>query len=113
LPNVTTYISINWAVGSMSAEDVKADIADKLEKLYSIINKIRFYNELAMFSEAEKLLAEAERLRDEMKLSMEEAEKLADELDEYYITGNTPYGEEDPLTYWASLIFERLFGKQP
>ncbi|MEM4280593.1 MAG: hypothetical protein QW470_05755 [Candidatus Caldarchaeum sp.] len=93
----------------MSEEDVKSDIMDKIEKLYSIVNRARFYREVAMVNDSDRLLAEAENLRVQMKLTVEEVEKLADDLDEYYISGSSAYGETDPLTHWTNVIYQRLF----
>ncbi len=93
----------------MSEEELMAEIMERVEKLYSIVNRIRFYREVAMNEEAEKLMAEAEMLRNEVKLSADEVERLADDLDEYYISGATAYGEVDPLTHWATVVYNRLF----
>lgn len=89
-------------------EDEAAILMDKVEKLYSLVNRIRFYREVMLDKEAEKLAEEAEKLRNEMKLTPEEVEKLADELDEYYISGNSPHGDADPLTHWALYVRDRL-----
>ncbi|MCS7136933.1 MAG: hypothetical protein NZ941_01020 [Candidatus Caldarchaeum sp.] len=89
-------------------EDEAADFMDKVERLYSLVNRIRFYRDLMLENEALKLAEEAERLRKEMRLTPDEVEKLADELDEYYISGASPHGEVDPLTFWAEFIRERL-----
>ncbi|MEM1946677.1 MAG: hypothetical protein QW614_00940 [Candidatus Caldarchaeum sp.] len=93
----------------MSEEDAKADIMDKIERLYSIVNRARFYRDVAMESEWSNLMKEVESLRVEMKLAADEVEKLADDLDEYYISGSSAYGETDPLTHWADIIYQRLF----
>ncbi len=82
---------------------------EKVEKLYSVVNRMRFYREVAMHEGVEELLAEVEKLRNEMMLSMDEVERLADDLDEYYISGTTAYGEVDPLTYWTTVVYNRLF----
>lgn len=80
---------------------------DKVEKLYSLVNRIRFYRDVMLDAEVEKLSKEAEQLRKEINLTPEEVEKLADELDEYYISGASPHGDTDPLTYWTSCVKER------
>lgn len=93
------------------ADDVVAVLMEKVENLYSLVNRMRFYRDVMMNDEADKLAAEVEKLRTDMKLSREEIEKLADELDEYYITGASSHGEVDPLSYWTFLVKERLSKK--
>ncbi|MCS7110460.1 MAG: hypothetical protein NZ956_03200 [Candidatus Caldarchaeum sp.] len=90
------------------AEEEAAELMDKVEKLYSLMNRIRFYRDVMLDAEVEKLAEEAERLRQEINLTPEEVEKLADELDEYYISGASPHGDTDPLTYWTFCVKERL-----
>ncbi|MCS7138311.1 MAG: hypothetical protein RMK31_05205 [Candidatus Caldarchaeum sp.] len=92
----------------MSEEEVKAEILDKVERLYSAVNRMRFYREVAMENEVKTLLGEAERLRKDMGLTEDEVERLADDLDEYYISGASPYGELDPLTHWVNVVYGRV-----
>jgi hypothetical protein len=40
---------------SADVEEVKAELYGKLESLYSAVNRLRFYRELAMLEEAEAL----------------------------------------------------------
>ncbi|MCS6783972.1 MAG: hypothetical protein RMI43_04750 [Candidatus Caldarchaeum sp.] len=89
------------------AEEEAAGLMDKVEKLYSLVNRIRFYRDVMLDAEVEKLSKEAEQLRKEINLTPEEVEKLADELDEYYISGASPHGDTDPLTYWTLCVKER------
>ncbi|MEM0442552.1 MAG: hypothetical protein QXS57_00660 [Candidatus Caldarchaeum sp.] len=92
----------------MAEEDAKAEILDKVEKLYSAVNRIRFYREVAMDDKISDLLTEAEKLRTEMKLSEQEVEKLADDLDEFYISGSSSYGDLDPISHWVNVVYGRL-----
>jgi hypothetical protein len=94
---------------SADVEEVKAELYGKLESLYSAVNRLRFYRELAMLEEAESLEKTVKQLREELALNEEEVEKLADELDEYYITGRTEHGEEDPISRWADIVYKKLF----
>jgi len=94
---------------SADVEDVKAELYGKLESLYSAVNRIRFYRDLAMLEEAEALEKKVEQLRKELALNEEEVEKLADELDEYYITGRTVHGEGDPISRWTDVVYKKLF----
>ncbi len=92
-------------------EDFEAALMDKVEKLYSLVNRIRFYRDLKMDSEVSSLASEMEKLRSSLMLSEDEVEKLADELDEYYISGASPHGDTDPLTYWTLYVKDKLSKK--
>ncbi|MDJ0270107.1 MAG: hypothetical protein NXY59_06135 [Aigarchaeota archaeon] len=94
----------------MSDEEFKATLAEKLEQLYSYVNKRRFY-ELLGDLEAEKvrqLSDEAAKLAKELKLTGEEVEQMVDELDDYYVSGTSSRGEESPLDYWVEVVASRF-----
>jgi hypothetical protein len=60
---------------SADVEEVKAELYGKLESLYSAVNRLRFYRELAMLDEAEALEKTVKQLREELALNEEEVEK--------------------------------------
>jgi len=86
-------------------------LMDKVEKLYSLINRMRFYRDVMLEQEARKLAEHVEKLRKEIMLTPEEVEKLADELDEYYISGTFSHGDMDPVSYWTMVVKDRLAKK--
>lgn len=94
---------------SEEAEEVKAEIYGKLESLYSAVNRLRFYREMSMFEEVEGLEKTVEQLRKELGLTGEDVESFADELDDYYVTGQTGHGDEDPISRWTTIVYERRF----
>ena len=91
-------------------EERKALIAEQVEKLYSLVNRRRFY-ELLGDLEIEKVKnfdKEAKEIARRLGLTDEEVEKLADELDDYYVSGVSKHGDISPLDYWVELIYSRL-----
>ncbi|MDJ0273200.1 MAG: hypothetical protein QXN23_00790 [Candidatus Caldarchaeum sp.] len=98
-------------VSGSDAGDFEAELMDKVERLYSLVNRIRFFRDLKMDNEVSSLSLEMEKLRTSLLLSEDEVEKLADELDEYYISGASTHGDTDPLTYWTLYIKDKLSKK--
>ncbi|HIQ30117.1 MAG TPA: hypothetical protein EYH45_06100 [Candidatus Caldiarchaeum subterraneum] len=94
----------------MVSDEEKDKIAEELERLYSLINRRRFY-ELLGELEAERvrvLQQEAMEIAAKLKLSDKEVEEMADEMDDYNITGVSKRGEVAPLDYWVDVIATRL-----
>ncbi len=97
----------------MMSDEEKDKIAEELEKLYSLINRRRFY-ELLGDLEAERVKSlhqEAMKIAEKLQLSEEEVEEMADEMDDYNITGVSKRGDIAPLDYWVELIASRLSKK--
>jgi len=96
----------------MADVELKARLSEMLEELYSKVNKRRFYELLGDW-EAEKVeqfRREAAAIAGELKLTEEEVEEMADELDEYYVSGRSKRGEGEPLDYWLNLAASRSRG---
>jgi len=94
----------------MVSDEEKDRIAEELEKLYSLINRRRFY-ELLGDLEKEKVMAfqrEAMEIAKKLKLSEQEVEEMADELDDYNITGESKRGDTAPLDYWVDVVASRM-----
>ena len=94
----------------MVSDEERDRIAEELEKLYSLINRRRFY-ELLGDLEAERvksLQEEAMKIAEKLQLSAEEVETMADEMDDYNITGVSKRGDVAPLDYWVDVIISRI-----
>ncbi|MEM3096406.1 MAG: hypothetical protein QW756_04650 [Nitrososphaerota archaeon] len=84
------------------------ELMEKLEYLYSIVNRARFYESLGDMDGAEKLRHEYKTLAKELRLSEEEVEAMADELDDYYVAGKSSYESDTPLDHWLSVVVKRF-----
>ncbi|MEM4301441.1 MAG: hypothetical protein QW570_05000 [Candidatus Caldarchaeum sp.] len=50
-------------VSGSDAGDFEAELMDKVERLYSLVNRIRFFRDLKMDNEVASLSSEMEKLR--------------------------------------------------
>ena len=94
----------------MVSDEERDRIAEELEKLYSLINRRRFYELLGELEKerVESLQREAMKIAEKLRLSEEEVEEMADEMDDYNITGASKRGDIAPLDYWVDVIASRL-----
>jgi hypothetical protein len=83
-------------------------LVEKLEELYSYVNRARFYESIGDMEKASHLRTEWRRLAEELKLSEGEVEAMADELDDYYVAGRSSYEDTSPLDHWLEIVSKRV-----
>jgi len=84
------------------------ELMEKLEELYSYVNRARFYESIGDMEKAGSLRSEWSRLAEELRLSEGEVETMADELDDYYVAGTSSYEDNSPLDHWLEVVSKRI-----
>ncbi|GBC68778.1 hypothetical protein HRbin01_00463 [archaeon HR01] len=84
------------------------ELEKKLEELYSLINRARFYESIGDYDRVEGLRHEYRKMASQLKLSEKEAETMADDLDDYYVAGRSGYGDATPMEHWIDVVAKRF-----